>query len=94
MRDGGRGARFLVTAGFAGLAIDGVILPLVERLFAPSLLEGWNGFGSIGVAMAIIIWCGAIAIGWVLTACMSAVIWERYAPTQAVLDVESDPPAC
>lgn len=93
VRDGGRGARFLVTAGFAGLAIDGVILPLVERLFAPSLLDGWNGFGPIGVAMAIIIWCGAIALGWVLTACVGAVIWERYAPTATVLEVEAAPEA-
>ncbi|MFC6715714.1 hypothetical protein [Branchiibius cervicis] len=93
VREGGRGARFLVTAGFAGLTIDGVILPLVERLFAPSLLEGWNGFGPIGVAMAIIIWCGAIAVGWVLTACVGAVLWERSAPSATVLEVEAAPGA-
>lgn len=93
VREGGRGARFLVTAGFAGLTIDGVILPLVERLFAPSLLEGWNGFGPIGVAMAIIIWCGAIAVGWVLTACVGAVLWERSAPSATVLEVEAAPEA-
>lgn len=90
VRDGGRGARFLAAAGLAGLAIDGIILPLLERWVSPALLAGWDGFGAMGVAMAIIIWCGAIAVGWVLTACVGAVLWERYAPTGTVLAAESD----
>ena len=40
--------------------------------------------------MTIIIWCGAIAVGWVLTACCGAVLWERAAPTSIVEAAESD----
>ncbi|KYH46206.1 hypothetical protein [Branchiibius sp. NY16-3462-2] len=90
VHDGGRGARFLATAGLAGLAIDGVILPLLLRVISPPLLESWDGFGAIGVAMTIIIWCGAIAVGWVLTACCGAVLWERVAPASIVEAAESD----
>jgi hypothetical protein len=88
VRDGGRGVRFLAKAGLAGLVINGVVLSVALRLFFPSLLAGWSGFGSIGVAMAIMGWCGVLGVGWVATACVGAVLWERSAPTDTVLAAE------
>jgi hypothetical protein len=54
------------------------------------LLIGWTGFGPIGVAMALMTWCGVIAIGWVVTACVGAVLWERTAPSETVIDSQTD----
>jgi hypothetical protein len=90
VRDGATGALFLAKAGLAGLLIGGVVLPLVQRLVFPPILAGWTGFGPIGVAMAIIAWCGVIGIGWVVTACVSAVLWERSAPPDTVIAAQTD----
>ena len=90
VRDGGRGVRYLALAGLAGVVIDGTILPLAARILFPPLLSGWNGFGPIGVAMALMTWCGVIGIGWVLTACVGAVLWERTAPPETVIASQTD----
>jgi hypothetical protein len=63
---------------------------VILRLVFPPMLDSWTGFGPIGVAMAIITWCGVIGISWVVTACLSAVLWERSAPATTVLAVEAD----
>jgi hypothetical protein len=76
-------------AGLAGVAIDGICIPLTGRLVFPSLLDGWNGFGPIGVAMALLTWCGVIGTGWVITACVGAVLWERNAPSQTVVESQT-----
>ena len=90
VRDGGRGVRYLALAGLAGAVIDGAVLPLAARILFPPLLRGWDGFGPIGVAMALMTWCGVIGIGWVLTACVGAVLWERAAPPDTVIASEAD----
>jgi hypothetical protein len=89
VRDGGRGWRFLAKAGLAGVVIDGVIMAVGLRLFFPSLLSGWTIFGPIGVAMAIMTWCGFVGYGWVSVACFSGVLWERSAPIPTVVAAES-----
>ena len=89
VRDGGRGLSYLALAGLAGVAIDGLCIPLTGRLVFPSLLDGWNGFGPIGVAMALLTWCGVIGTGWVVTACVGAVLWERNAPSQTVVEYQT-----
>ncbi len=91
VRAGGRGVRNLVFAGLAGVVIDGLILPFAARLVIPSLLQGWTGFGPIGVAMTIMTWCGVIGVGWVATACAGAVIWERTAPDGVVVEAQEEP---
>jgi hypothetical protein len=90
VRDGARGGRFLAKAGLAGLVIEGVALSVAQRLLFPPMLAGWTGFGPIGVAMAIITWCGVIGIGWVATACVGAVLWERSAPPDTVIAAQTD----
>ena len=89
VRDGGRGLTYLALAGLAGVVIDGICIPLAGRIVFPSLLEGWNGFGPIGVAMALLTWCGVIGTGWVVTACVGAVLWERNAPSQTVIESQT-----
>lgn len=89
VRDGGRGWRYLVLAGLAGVVIDGAVLPLAARIVFPPLLGGWDGFGPMGVAMAMMTWCGVIGIGWVVTACVGAVLWERTAPTDTVIESQT-----
>lgn len=90
VRDGARGLHYLALAGLAGVVIDGIVIPLGGRLIFPTVIEAWVDFGSIGVAMALMTWCGVLGIGWVLTACTGAVIWERSAPTDTVLDSQAD----
>ena len=88
VRDGGRGQKYLLLAGLAGVVIDGIIIPLAGRVVFPKLLAGWVGFGPIGVSMALMTWCGVIGIGWVVTACVSAVLWERNAPETTVIEAQ------
>jgi hypothetical protein len=89
VRDGGRGLAYMTLAGLAGVAIDGIAIPLSGRIFFPELLDGWNGFGPIGVAMALLTWCGVIGTGWVVTACVGAVLWERNAPSATVVESQT-----
>lgn len=89
VRDGSHGKKFLAEAGLAGLVIDGVIIALATRLVFPSLLTGWTIFGPIGVAMALMTWCGVLGFGWVITACFGAVLFERAAPIAVAIDAES-----
>ena len=38
------------------------------------MIDAWTNFGPIGVAMAIMTWCGVLGTGWVVTACVGAVL--------------------
>ena len=93
IRDGARGRAYLAMAGLAGVVIDGLAIPLTGRLLFPTLLDGWNGFGPIGVSMALLTWCGVIGTGWILTACVGAVLWERRAPAETVIESQTAVPA-
>jgi hypothetical protein len=90
VRGGGRGRMYLLLAGLAGVVIDGIALPIAARLAFPPLLSGWDEFGPIGVAMALLTWCGVMGTGWVATACVSAVLWERYAPIETVVESQTE----
>lgn len=92
VRDGGRGPRFLVMAGLAGLVIEGIIIPVASRMIFPSFLQSLSAFGPIGVALALLTWCSVLGVGWVVTACTSAVWWERAAPAQTVIEAQDAAP--
>ena len=49
VEDGGRGKKFLLLAGLAGVIIDGLLLVPAGRIVFPILLDGWTQFGPIGV---------------------------------------------
>ena len=89
VRDGGHGFRYLALAGLAGVVIDGILIPVAGRLIFPPVIDGWTAFGPIGVAMALMTWCGVLGTGWVITACVGAVLWERTAPTDTVLRAQT-----
>jgi len=96
VRNGGRGWRYLLLAGSAGVVIDGIVLELAARAAFPMLLNEWTGFGPMGVAMILMTWCGIAATGWVIIACLGAILWERNAPSHVVIEsqiVAPDPPA-
>lgn len=90
VRNGNRAPRQLLQAGLVGMIIDAVVLRFGASLFFPALLRGWQGFGPIGVAMTLMTWSGVIGIGWVVSACAGAVLWERSAPAQLVVDTQTD----
>jgi hypothetical protein len=77
-------------AGLAGVVIDGIVLPLGSRWLFPPVLSGWEELGPIGVAMALLTWCGAVGTGWVVTACVGAVLWERTAPSRTVIESQTE----
>ena len=89
VRDGGHGAKYLALAGLAGVVIDGIIIPVAGRIIFPHMIDAWTNFGPIGVAMAIMTWCGVLGSGWVITACVGAVLWERTAPTDTVIEAQT-----
>ncbi len=89
VRDGGHGFKYLALAGIAGVVIDGIIIPVAGRLIFPAVIDAWTEFGPIGVAMALMTWCGVLGTGWVFTACVGAVVWERTAPTQTVIEAQT-----
>jgi hypothetical protein len=89
VRHGAHGLKALFVAGFAGLLIDGVVLTVAARIALPILLGGWAGFGPIGVAMTLMTWCGVIGYGWVATACATAILWERAAPLEVVVETNT-----
>ena len=89
VRDGGTGWRYLMLAGTAGVVIDGVLLDAAAPIVFPMLLDGWTGFGPMGVAMTLMTWCGILALAWVVSACMGAVMWERHAPAEVVIESQT-----
>ena len=90
IRNGRLGWRHFVWCGLVGVVLDNIFARFALRWIFPQLLDGWVGFGPIGAAMALMTTCTIIATLWVVSACMSAVIWERKAPADTV--VESQQP--
>jgi hypothetical protein len=93
VRDGARGWRFLMLAGIAGVVVDGVLLGAAAPIVFPILLNGWTGFGPMGVAMTLMTWCGVVATCWVVIACVGAIVWERNAPAETVVESQTAAPA-
>lgn len=92
VRDGSNGWRHLMWCGLAGVVLDAVLIRVITRVLLPMLLGGWEGFGPIGAAMALMTWCTVVAALWVITACVGAVVWERSAPAELVVASQHGPP--
>jgi hypothetical protein len=39
--------------------------------------------------MTLMTWCGVVGSGWVVTACVGAVLWERTAPPETVIESQT-----
>jgi len=92
VRNGTNGWRHMAWCGLAGIALDLFGVRFTLKVVFPKLLDGWVGFGPIGVAMAIMTTCTVIAALWVITACLGAVLWERNAPPETVIASQSAAP--
>ena len=85
VRNGANGWKHLAWCGVAGVILDMALIRVITRVLLPMLLSGWEGFGPIGAAMALMTWCTVVAALWVITACLGAVLWERSAPADLVI---------
>jgi hypothetical protein len=47
----------------------------------------------MGVAMTLMTWCGVVATCWVVIACVGAIVWERNAPAETVVESQTAAPA-
>lgn len=93
VRNGTNGWRHMAWCGLAGLVLDLLGVRITLKLVFPKLLEGWVDFGPIGVAMALMTTCTVVATLWVVTACLGAVLWERNAPADTVIESQIARPA-
>jgi len=85
IRNGRLGWRQFAWCGLVGVVLDNLFARITLRWVFPQLLKGWVGFGPIGAAMALMTTCTVIAVLWVASACLGAVLWERKTPAQTVL---------
>lgn len=85
LRNGATGWEHLFICGVIGTVLDVVILRIATRLIFPWLVGNWVSFGPIGVAMAFMTWCSVIGTLWVVTACVTGVVWERRTETEIVV---------
>ena len=91
VRSGANGWKHLMWCGLAGVVLDMLLIRGITRVLLPMLLGGWEGFGPIGAAMALMTWCTVVAALWVITACLGAVLWERSAPSELVIASQDHP---
>ncbi len=59
-----------------------------------AILPGWfswygRGFGGVGIALALLSWTYVVSIVWVVTVVIAAVLWERNAPLDDVVDLST-----
>lgn len=77
VRDGVAGIRLLLIFGFVGALVDVVILRVIFKYTIPILIDSWDGFGTIGIAMTIATWCTVLSTTWVLIACFGGELSKR-----------------
>ena len=73
-------------------AILGMIGSTILWVLSLVILPGWfswygRGFGGIGIALAMLSWTYVVSIVWVVIVVISAIMWERSAPIDDVVDV-------
>jgi uncharacterized BrkB/YihY/UPF0761 family membrane protein len=73
-------------------AILGMIGSTALWVLSLVILPGWfswygQGFGGIGIALALLSWTYVVSIVWVVIVVISAIMWERSAPIEDVVDV-------
>ena len=77
-------------------AILGMLASTALWVASQIILPGWfswygTGFGGVGIALALLSWTYVVSIVWVIIVVISAIMWERSAPLDEVVDlVEPD----
>lgn len=69
--------RLALAVGFTSAIALGPVLQAAEVVAFPVVMDWWTGFGPLGVAMTLLTWSLVQATGWVLAACLGAIMWER-----------------
>jgi uncharacterized BrkB/YihY/UPF0761 family membrane protein len=78
-------------------AILGMIASTVLWILSLVILPGWfswygQGFGGVGIALALLSWTYVVAIVWVVIVVISAIMWERSASIDDVVDLADSTP--
>ena len=73
-------------------AILGMIGSTALWVLSLVILPGWfswygSGFGGIGIALALLSWTYVVSIVWVVIVVIAAIMWERSAPIEEVVEV-------
>ena len=73
-------------------AILGMIFSTALWVLSLVILPGWfswygRGFGGVGIALAILSWTYVVSIVWVMIVVVSAIMWERSANLDEVVDL-------
>jgi len=73
-------------------AILGMIGSTALWVLSLVILPGWfswygRGFGGVGIALALLSWTYVVSIVWVVIVVISAIMWERSAPIDTVVQV-------
>lgn len=73
-------------------AILGMIASTALWILSLVILPGWfswygRGFGGIGITLALLSWTYVVSIVWVVIVVISAVMWERSASIDEVVDL-------
>jgi uncharacterized BrkB/YihY/UPF0761 family membrane protein len=73
-------------------AILGMIASTVLWLLSLVILPGWfswygQGFGAVGIALALLSWTYVVSIVWVVIVVISAIMWEHSAAIDDVVDL-------
>lgn len=70
----------MLLIGLVGAVLNGPVLRMAEVPAFPLFMSWWEGFGPLGVAMTLLTWSTVQGVGWVVAACVGAVVVERRRP--------------
>ena len=75
-------------------AIMGMLLATGLWLLSALILPGWfswygRGFGGLGIALALLSWTYVVSIVWVIIVVISAIMWERHAAIDDVVELSN-----
>ncbi|MEO6123584.1 MAG: YhjD/YihY/BrkB family envelope integrity protein [Ilumatobacteraceae bacterium] len=73
-------------------AILGMVASTALWVLSLFILPGWfswygRGFGGVGIALALLSWTYVVSVVWVVIVVISAVMWERSATIDEVVEV-------
>ena len=67
----------MILIGLIGAVLTGPVMRIAEVPAFPLFMSWWEGFGPLGVAMTLLTWSMVQGLGWLVAACLGAVVVER-----------------